>query len=84
MHLDGSAALIVTHTYVCTYIHRHTYTAMTFFKDRNFLVNLPLDFGTLKLTTLQVLLCQGRALSGAFYLKIHNCVLLCIAGQEGP
>lgn len=78
MHLDESAALIVTHGHG----HRHIYTAMTFFKDRNFLVNLSLDFGTLQLT-LQLLLYEGIVLSGAFYLKIHNCVY-CIPGQKWP
>lgn len=72
MHLDESAALIVTHAQVHTQTDPN-YTAMTFFKDRNFLVNLPLDFGTLQLTTLQLLLYQGRVLSGAFYLKIPKC-----------
>lgn len=72
MHLDESAALIVTYAHV----HKdgHIYTAMTSFEDIHFLVNLPLDFGTLHLTTLKLLLYQGRALSGAFCLKIHNCV----------
>lgn len=77
MYLDESAVLIVTHAHA----DRHIYTAMTFFKDRNFLVNLPLGFGTLQLTTLQLLLYQERILSGAFYLKIHNCAK-CILGQK--